>query len=286
MSAGPSVVRHADPAGFLRRGGRWLLEAEAENNLVLGLADRLARGDLTGFEPPVYLATVERERRVVGCAFRTPPFLLGLTRMPDDVLPVLAADVATVYEALPGVLGPDREAGAFARVWAPPRGLESVLRMRQTIYALDALASLENPADGRLRRARPEETGLAADWLAAFQEEAGIPGHDPRVLAEGFVTGGDLFLWEDGVPRTVAAVAARTPHGARIGYVYTPPAHRGRGYATVCSAALTLRVLREGARFCFLYADKANTTANGMYRRIGYRPACDVADYRFGERLS
>jgi predicted GNAT family acetyltransferase len=44
---------------------------------------------------------------------------------------------------------------------------------------------------------------------------------------------------------------------------------------------LTQQLLDEGRRFCFLYTDLANPTSNSIYQAIGYRPACDVDQYRF-----
>jgi hypothetical protein len=81
----------------------------------------------------------------------------------------------------------------------------------------------------------------------------------------------------------MAGVAAETPHGARIGPVYTPPAARGRGYASACTAALSERMLAAGKRFCFLYTDLDNPTSNTIYQRIGYRAVCDVGDWLFGD---
>lgn len=79
----------------------------------------------------------------------------------------------------------------------------------------------------------------------------------------------------------MAGVVAHTPHGARIGYVYTPPEWRGRGYASACVAGLSQRVLDSGRRFCFLYTDLSNPTSNALYQRIGYEHVCNVIDYEF-----
>jgi predicted GNAT family acetyltransferase len=67
----------------------------------------------------------------------------------------------------------------------------------------------------------------------------------------------------------------------RIYLVYTPDELRGHGYATACTAEITRRLLAEGKRYCFLYTDLSNPTSNKIYCRIGYRPVCDVACYRF-----
>jgi predicted GNAT family acetyltransferase len=40
-------------------------------------------------------------------------------------------------------------------------------------------------------------------------------------------------------------------------------------------------LLGGGRRFCFLFTDLANPTANKIYQAIGYRPVIDVDMYHF-----
>src|SRR6478609_3483027 len=99
-----SVRRHDTAREFLDRAERWLLEREAEHNVILGLAARLLHPSDLYILPP-YLATIEDGDDVVGCVLRTPPFKLMPTRMPAEAFPLLADDVARAFESLPAVLG-------------------------------------------------------------------------------------------------------------------------------------------------------------------------------------
>lgn len=72
-----------------------------------------------------------------------------------------------------------------------------------------------------------------------------------------------------------------TPHGMRIGAVYTPQDYRRNGYASACVAQLSHAILQMGKTFCFLFTDLANPTSNHIYQDIGYRPVADVDEYRF-----
>jgi predicted GNAT family acetyltransferase len=51
----------------------------------------------------------------------------------------------------------------------------------------------------------------------------------------------------------MAACGQPTPHGARIGLVYTPPKYRQKGYASACVATLSQRLLYQGYKYCFLF---------------------------------
>src|SRR5689334_3570375 len=99
-----TIRRFQDPVAFLRAAEPWLLEAEAENNLIIGIAHQLADGTMLS-EKPVYLATVDDDNQIVGAAFRTPPYKLGVTRMPAGAVGPLMEDVARVYKEIPAVLG-------------------------------------------------------------------------------------------------------------------------------------------------------------------------------------
>ena len=111
--------------------------------------------------------------------------------------------------------------------------------------------------------------------------------HDPGVYERqvrhrlGASTSG-YTIWEDGgEPVSMSGYGGRTPNGIRIGPVYTPPEHRGRGYATSLVAEQSARLLREGRMFCFLYTDLANPTPNAIYERIGYARVCDSRQIAF-----
>ncbi len=274
------VRRHASARAFRERAEAWLLEREAEHNLLLGLARRLEH-TTAGYERPIYLATIERGAEVVGCAFRTPPFNLGLTRLPAEALAPLVDDVAGMYPALPGLIGPEPEVIAVARLWCELRGGVARERMRERIYALECVVPPVPAPAGQARWATEADLELLVDWVTAFAAEARIPGQDARALMSEYVANERIMLWDDGGVRSMAGAPGETPNGARIGYVYTPPEFRRHGYASGCVAALSLRLLDAGRRFCFLYTDLANPTSNAIYQRIGYEPVCDVVDYRF-----
>jgi predicted GNAT family acetyltransferase len=62
---------------------------------------------------------------------------------------------------------------------------------------------------------------------------------------------------------------------SRIGPVYTPPEHRGHGYAAAVTSAAVGLANRWGARDVVLFADVANPVSNGVYRRIGFVPVAE-----------
>jgi predicted GNAT family acetyltransferase len=272
------IRRHDTAQRFLDRAEEWLLVREAEHNLLLGLAHRLLSPS-DAFGHPIYIATVEDSGKVVGCALRTPPFKLLITRMPADAAPLLVEDVAQVYEEIPAILGEEDSAHAVGRAWCAHRGGAPRIGRRQRIYQLDRVVPPGRRAQGRMRKATMPDLDLVAEWVNAFTVEAGLPSQPARALAHERITSGSISLWEiDGTPVSMAGVNGDTRNGARIGYVFTPAEQREKGYASACVAALSQGLLDAGKQFCFLYTDLSNPTSNSIYQRIGYAPVCDVVD--------
>jgi hypothetical protein len=158
--------------------------------------------------------------------------------------------------------------------------------MAQRIYQLDQVVPAPR-VEGRLRQICAGDRDLVIDWVEGFQRSAlggsrdGAERAADRFLLADPETRG-LFLWEaEGRPVSMVGYSGVTPHGVRIGAVYTPPPLRGRGYASATVAALSQRLLDSGRRFCFLYTDLANPTSNHIYQKVGYHPVADSNLYRF-----
>jgi predicted GNAT family acetyltransferase len=281
--------RYERVADFLAAAGAYLVEREAEHNLMLGLSGNLARGEALGAtEGAPYFSVITESGRVVLAAFRTPPWNLLLSEVGDeareaDALALLAEDVAS--QALPGVIGPPAAARRFAGLWTASHPVRSEVMLEERIYRLEHL--VEPPrVPGVARRASQADRRLVTEWFVAFHDEA-LPaeGSDRarRTIEEWDpATGRQFWFWVvDGREACLVGAGSPTPNGIRIGPVYTPPEHRRRGYASALTAFVSGRLLSEGRRFCFLYTDLANVTANRIYQAIGYRPVTDALMLRF-----
>ena len=164
----------------------------------------------------------------------------------------VAAEVIDMHPGLPGAVGPaagggpvcrrvvalDRSRGPDRRAAARPRcgGGAAVPR-----------------APGHMRKARPDDVPTVVAWLRAFADEA--LGEAPHVEDVELTyrrreadPDGAWLVWDDGGPVSLAGYGNPTPSGIRVGPVYTPPEHRGRGYATSLVADLTAERLASRPR--------------------------------------
>jgi predicted GNAT family acetyltransferase len=283
-TAEPAVVRPPDATAFLDLAGPLLAHDEARHNLIYGIATTLHGHPDRYAEKRFWVVT--RDGLAVAAALRTPPHNLVLAQPTDDA--ALVALARAIAEELPGVTGALPEAEAFAAAWCSRRGTTPNAARAQRAHAATAI---EHPAGvpGRARPPRPDERRLVFDWYRAFVLEAvddDLDDEDDERLrrsVEHNLTAPEagFLLWDDGGPVSFAGWGGPTPNGIRIGPVYTPPALRGRGYAGALVARLSQDLLDEGRRFCFLFTDLANPTANRLYAHLGYEPVCDAAEISF-----
>ena len=279
------VRRFEDPVRFAAHVTPLLLEREAENNLMLGLTSAVAAGPRP--TDALLYAAEDGEGRAVAAMVMAPGRPLVLTAAPDAAVAPLVQLLGADGVRPPAVSGPDATATAFAGAWAAETGLAHWTKARLGLYRLTEVLPPPRPAEGTFRAAEPRDVDFASEWAEAFFAETGHIGQDdPRQVVECRVREERLFFWCEagGRPACMAGWAGKTPNGVRVNFVYTPPEHRKRGYATSCVAALTRRLLDAGSRFCVLFTDLARPTPNDIYPAIGYRHLCDFRDLRFEPR--
>lgn len=277
------ILRASSVPAFLDVAGEFLEEREAEHNLIFGILSNLEADPGQYTEAP-YLATVLHGDKVVGAAIRTPPWRLVVSEMHHPgAVHQLAADLAKV--ALPGVVGPAEAAQHFAEAWRE-QTRQNVQLMRQDRGFRLTRVIPPRPTTGEMRRAQPGDRVVLRDWAEAFMNEAlpDSPAQDFDAMAERWIRGlgREGWVWFDGGrPVSVACVGGLTPHGIRIGPVYTPPAARGHGYASNLVALVTQRQLDAGRQFVFLMADPDNLTSTKIYREMGYEVVNDFHEWQF-----
>jgi hypothetical protein len=267
----------ADVDAFMGRAGDYLAAHEAEHCLMLGIATNLRLGVQPLSDPPLFaVATDKGGDRVVAAALQTPPHNLVLS-MVDDLDAVAALEGVLRGGALPGVSGPRDVAGRFAERWEAQSGRRATRVMAERIYRVSAVRD-PRPAPGLMRPAERADRPLLVAWIEAFFQEALGESTNAEDAADRWLAGQGrtLHLWEDGDLRvSLCGVGGETPNGIRVGPVYTPPEHRGHGYASNLVAGVSQAQLDAGRRFVFLFTDLANPTSNRIYQDVGYEPVID-----------
>lgn len=273
------VVRHSDAASFRERTMAFLMEAEAEHNVILGITDRILRRGTNAYDS-IFLAHVETEGgEVLAAVMRTAPHGAMLSKVKDQVaLPPLCEALAAAYDTLPAVQGAAADADLFAQLWQQHSGQAHHLKMEQGVYVLTEVKQPQN-VKGECRRMTRTEFERVVDWRVGFTEGVAL-GTEERSAAEQYVEARmneaptlAIYLWWDGgEPVSMAAGTRHTPNGGIVSLVYTPPEKRRNGYASAITAAVSQVLLDNGRTFCCLHTDLSNPTSNKIYQAIGYEP--------------
>ena len=251
---------------------------------MLTVLDSVRRGAST----PADMLTVRDGDAVVGALLRT----VDRPALVSGVPPRCAAAVVDALVELGidphGAQGPRAAAEAFAAAWTARTAARTEIVMRTRLFALEELMPRVG-VPGSSRVVAPDDEaaiGVLAAWREAFGVEMGHGGafaeQRPHALVRAQAATAGELLWEvDGAPVAQAAARAVTAGMSRIGPVYTPPEHRGHGYAAAVTAAAARWALDHGARHVLLYTDLANPTTNRLYPRLGFRPRYDALELRF-----
>ncbi len=293
-------VTFSDAGPFLERAGSHLAADPVLSTVVSSVAARMAamveRGEETTSAPYAWFAIVtEHGGEVVGAAMRTATFAphpVYVLPMPDPAAISLAESVLA-REPVTAVNGARRASEAFAATVASRTGGRVAVGVHTRLFELGELVD-PRPVLGRIRNATVAEAPLALDWFHRFHRDADVQaGRPPTRGARGdhmtvadmeeLIRGGHLWFWVDPADQPVHLTASRPPAFgvARIGPVYTPIEHRGRGFASATVAEVSRRLRADGARVT-LFTDQANPTSNKIYEAIGFRPIVDMVELVIG----
>ena len=167
----------------------------------------------------------------------TPPKRIILSRIDTDIQAAVVHLVRHLREIdiqIPGIVGPIVEAKAFADSWVEGvLGVSVGLSKRMRVFEARTVADLPL-SPGEMRFARPDDHPLMAQWIVGLSEAIGEPVslESAKSRAEKLITDQQLYVWDNEGPVSIAGVSRPMRNGTTIGLVYTPPEHRGKGYAT------------------------------------------------------
>jgi ribosomal protein S18 acetylase RimI-like enzyme len=279
------IKYYKDAADFLAHTGEYLAQDEARYGLINGIARVVEKNPRRYGQEDPWVCSVGDGRTIVAAALRTPPYMVITAYFSGDINAAAEKLMSAVFESfkvIPGVIGDKELADIFAGLWCEKHGTKIKFTQGQKIYRLVKVNDVPQ-APGRVRVAALEDKDLVKQWAHAFHVDVGgeirhAPEGDPTPGLEQ----GAVFFWEDsGRPVSMAVKGRPTDKGMTVGYVYTPPELRGKGYATSCVVELSRNILQSGKEFCTLYTDLSNPTSNSIYKKIGYQEVCDSVEYTF-----
>jgi len=272
---------------FLDAAGEFLRAEPARNSVALTVTENLrlsAAATTPGSQGPWFGCWRSETDGPVSAAFvHTPEFPVLLSDASRRAAAELARDLSAAQRQVPGVNAGQGAADAFAAGWRERTGDTVTVHRRMRLFRLGELIRPVPGPEGSARLAAERDRALLAEWFDAFAREIGDPPRqDHEAVIDERLSYGGITLWEvDGVPVSIAGLTRVVAGMVRVGAVYTPPAQRGRGYASAVTVAISQAALDAGVREVVLYTDLANPTSNALYQRLGYRPVEDRVVFSF-----
>ncbi len=273
------LIQHHDAYSFNQRVRDFLLRNEALHHAMLSHCYALTHTPELLKQSPDLL-TLESNGEVVAVAIRLGNSVsISMLNLEGGV--DLLAQQLLRHGTLSMVNAPPDVAQHFAQVWTQLTGQPYTPELTQCAYRLEHLHPFTWSV-GQLRQATVADIPVVSQWYAAFCFEAlGSVRLNSQDWATRQINQGHAFLWQDGDPVSMGCRIGQTEDGFRVSIVFTPPEYRRKGYGKTFTAALTQRLLDDGQRYCFLYADKINVSTNRMYEAIGYELMGETQNYRF-----
>lgn len=221
-----------------------------------------------------WLASIDGEPQGAMLRLGAGVFATGrTTAVVDAFVGPLADSSAHEVRAEPGL------AAMLAGAWGERTGgaympMESL----RTCVAEEVQWASVRAVQGTISAGRDLTFDQVLPWAVAMVDELGERNDSERLHAAVARRHrlGQYRQWVvNGVARAQLFVSRAAYGYVRIGGVYTPPAHRGRGYAGALTAAVTDEHHRAGLAV-MLNTQAHNALTNRLYRRIGFRSRTDL----------
>lgn len=245
----------------------FLGENEQGNNLILGV--------LQVVQEPIFMGVAKQGEDIAGVFLQTEEkiqMIVATSEISEEDIAELAKELTKVYPDIPGFIGNKKVIQKLAEEIAILERKKTTLGMEQGVYELKRVKKKWS-GDGIFRAVNSDELPLIEQWIHQFCEDVKLPTtkEEAKQTAYTLITTNRLFGLEVGGKLvSVAAKTRPTTNNITVNFVYTPKEERKKGYASICVAELSQRMLDEGYKTTTLYTDLANPTSNKIYQEIGY----------------
>lgn len=153
-------------------------------------------------------------------------------------------------------------------------GQELNISVNMLSYDCPSPVKPERAAEGQMVPFDKEDPAEIGAYLFRFKQDTGVDLESEEEClkkAEQLAGSGRVFLWKKPDGSIAATCLYRENAGfGCLGFVYTKPEERRKGYGENLVYGVTKRILENGL-LPLLYADADYPASNGCYRKVGYR---------------
>jgi GNAT superfamily N-acetyltransferase len=276
---------------FLTATGDYLREHAADNFTLLSAAQDARNAGTTkpettgGRADPLYGWWAPQDGVEPRGAFLNDSsgrlIIAGRAPEPAAALAATLARAGRTGWAVSGVDAPSAAADAFAAAWSQRSGMAVKVHRTSQVFRLAGPIHDYAAPVGRARPATWADRDVLVAWMRAMSNEVGNLGVAPEASADDLLGYEGAVLWEAGdAPVAMAIVTRPVAEVVRVTTVYTPPQHRGRGYAMAVLIAVSRAALVGRAREVVVLVDRLRPLRRAL--RLGFELAGERSLLSFG----
>lgn len=269
------IVEHESASAFLDSCHGWLSEREITNHGLLSLADILTPHHPI-YNPPFLFNHVTIGGKIAGCCIYAEPDGLVLSECAPEILLVLFDYLQSRIHIPSRIFGPENPSLELAKLFGNLRNAKYRIQSTWRTHRVERLERGAGAVSGHLQIGDVEDGELVREWGKHYNNER--PANiDIQEFLSNKLRHNQLYFWIDEEPKCLATISGLNCSGPRISAVYTPPAHRTRGYATALVERISSMFLESGSAYVTLNT-LAGDPVERIYDRLGY--------YIIGEKVS
>lgn len=162
---------------------------------------------------------------------------------------------------------------AFSAVFTKKTKTAFIPRIEISVMSADKIN--DTPAsEGRMRRAEGRDAHQIACFMLDMRRETSSSAAGDYASRLKWVQKGldKFYVWENDGNVVCCLKAIPAPACTVFTNIYTPPDERGKGYATSLTSGCAKTMLTIASPVCLLEADRFNSAALHVYRKIGFEP--------------
>jgi hypothetical protein len=275
-----NVLSTTDSVQFLHRARAYLNRNEAENNTILSIAGQ-AGSDLSMLLPPFWFSLVETEEGDSGAAVYALPDGLVLSEMDRSLVIPIVSSLLSAGVLPERIFAPPSLAEIATAHLAQLTGRTYMLKEHWVSLVSSKLVPPPPSELGHLRLATLADEHLVGDLGRAY----GLERPSIVDVSEYFLLKlrtQDLYLWvcdRTGSITTAIATSGATDTVIRIAAVFTPKAHRCKGYAGAALSTLTNAMLDAHYKSVTLTVQNSDPNLIHMYKSLGYTHSHDSLEF-------
>lgn len=267
-----------DAGALLSECGDVLSHRPALNHDVLQILDDISeKSDF--LSPPYHFFALQQGNKNLGCGVSLRPDGLVLSDLPAEIAPLITDVIQFSQIEIQRLVGPPELVSSLAEHWSKKWNYKVAAAIHWNVGRLDRPIRQSQNVRGFMRRASSDDSALVEKWAREYATEKPSFLDIPRFM-DLKLRKGDLFLWDDDGPSSLATVSGKTRQGVRISAVFTPNELRGQGYASSIVTELGAQLLNTGYEFVVLTWRKGADEGR-IYERLGFVSAGVRGSYIF-----